>query len=461
MLNGIRSLIAGTKESTTLPANVRNYLFEILYSYAINNSLAVLLDGKQETFLKKGYQGNAMVYACIRKIAEKSKNAPLVAYKEKSEKRRYKAFKYSSDEHSRVLSRVYRAKELDYSTDKELLKLLKRPNKWQTMPDFLDMSTAMYETFGNLYWYKVAPDVGANKGKPYELHILPSNLVEIEFSGNHLDPIKAYKLRIGSGEIIPIPAENVYHIKFPNLNFTSTQSQLYGQPPLLAALDYLTNSDSAIKALIKAVQNEGAKGIVSPDVQDPKFFLTPQQKEALDQRLDKDINSTDNRGRVISAAMPVKYSAIGLSPVALEIINQLNLDDEKICAVFGLNPVLFKPNATNANLEYAQKGLVLDVVLPLLSTYESAMNEFISPYFGQGITIDFDTTVFSELQPDLELINKVYGNNPAFTWNELRELLNWDRSEAPEADLHWIPNSLIPASEQVLPDTEKDFSDYK
>jgi hypothetical protein len=27
--------------------------------------------------------------------------------------------------------------------------------------------------------------------------------------------------------------------------------------------------------------------------------------------------------------------------------------------------------------------------------------------------------------------------------------------------LHWIPNSLIPASEQVLPDTEKDFSDYK
>jgi hypothetical protein len=142
----------------------------------------------------------------------------------------------------------------------------------------------------------------------------------------------------------------------------------------------------------------------------------------------------------------------------MDLIKSLEYDDEKLCGLWGVNPVIFKPNATDANLEHAQKSLVTDVCLPFLSMYELKLAEWLNPKFKTDYVIDFDVTSYAELQPDMELIKNVFANNPAYTWNELRTMQGFDESEEEGANLHWVGTNLVPARDAVLGMDMTDFT---
>ena len=125
--------------------------------------------------------------------------------------------------------------------------------------------------------------------------------------------------------------------------------------------------------------------------------------------------------------------------------------------MWGVNPVLFRPNATNANLEHAQKSLVTDCCLPFHKLVENALGEWLAKDYGMDYVLDFDSQSYAELQPDIQKILNTYGKSHYFTGNEVRPLVGFDESEDPAMNVHWVPSNLIP-SEQAL--QNPDFGDF-
>jgi hypothetical protein len=90
-----------------------NLLNQILYGQFTASTLVVWYDSNQQTFIDKGYKGNALVYSIIRKIAEKGKQCPTYVYKESEASKKYRGGKYNSKELNRLQSIAFRKKELE------------------------------------------------------------------------------------------------------------------------------------------------------------------------------------------------------------------------------------------------------------------------------------------------------------------------------------------------------------
>lgn len=443
----------------TAPKTDVNLLNQILYGQFTASTLVVWYDANQQTFIDKGYKGNALVYSIIRKIAEKGKQCPTYVYKETEVSKRFRSGKYSTKELNRVQSIAIRKKELvDVVYTDPVSQLIKNPNPMQTWAEFLDNMLTWYNTSGEIFVYGFQPTEGINKGKIQEMYVMPSNYVEI-VAGNLFEPVRGYKLIIGD-QNIEIPADQVLHIKTTNLTWDLNGAQLRGMPPLLAGLTTLQANNEATEAKQKTFQNGGAKGIISPNITNPEFWPSPEQRAKMDERIDERINGNKNINKIVASSIPLKYDAIGLSPVAMDIINSQNMDLQTLCGLWGVNPVLFSSNATYANLEHAQKSLVTDVLMPQLQMIEEKMTEFIARSYGMQYVIDFDISSYSELQPDVKVILDTYGKSPYFTGNEVRSLLNWHASEDPAMDIHWIPSGLVP-SEEALGNLPADFVDFQ
>lgn len=443
----------------TAPKTDVNLLNQILYGQFTASTLVVWYDANQQTFIDKGYKGNALVYSIIRKIAEKGKQCPTYVYKETEASKTFRSGKYSTKELNRVQSIAMRKKELiDVVYTDPVNQLIKNPNPMQTWAEFLDNMLTWYNTSGEIFIYGFQPTEGINKGKIQEMYVMPSNYVEI-VAGNLFEPVRGYKLIIGD-QNIEIPADQVLHIKTTNLTWDLNGAQLRGMPPLLAGLTTLQANNEATEAKQKTFQNGGAKGIISPNITNPEFWPSPEQRAKMDERIDERINGNKNINKIVASSIPLKYDAIGLSPVAMDIINSQNMDLQTLCGLWGVNPVLFSSNATYANLEHAQKSLVTDVLMPQLQMIEEKMTEFIARSYGMQYVIDFDISSYSELQPDVKVILDTYGKSPYFTGNEVRSLLNWHASEDPAMDIHWIPSGLVP-SEEALGNLPADFVDFQ
>ena len=437
----------------------KNLLNEIVYPYFNTAGILVWYDGTNQTFVDEGYRGNALIYSIIRKIADKSKTCPVAVFKNSSREQKYRSAKYSRKDLNRAQASIYRVKELQEVPESDpVVRLLQKPNPMQTWSELLNDISTWFNTSGEAFIYGFAPTDGLNKGKFKELYVLPANYVELVMGGM-LEPVRGYKLAIGN-QTIEIPASDVLHIKQPNLSWDLNGKQLRGMSPLLPGLKTMQGNAYSVEAKTNAYLNQGAKGILSPNVQNPEFWPTPEQRQMIDQRVDERINGNANINRVIASSLPLRYDAIGLSPLALDIINSQNMDLQTLCGLWGVNPVLFQSNSTYSNVEHAQKALVTDVVMPQLQLFEEKLTEWIGSRYGMDYVIDFDTSAYAELQPDVKLIFDTYGKSPAITFNELRTMVGFDVSEAEGMNNHWVNQGLIPMDE-ALGGQATDFVDFQ
>ena len=88
------------------------------------------------------------------------------------------------------------------------------------------------------------------------------------------------------------------------------------------------------------------------------------------------------------------------------------------------------------------------------------MTEWIGSRYGMDYVVDFDTSAYSELQPDVKLIFDTFGKSPAITFNELRTMVGFDMSESEGMDNHWVNQGLIPMDE-ALGASGTDFVDFQ
>jgi HK97 family phage portal protein len=416
-------------------------------------------DGKAEAFINEGYRGNAAIYSIVNKIMQKDCEPTLQAFKESGRKSHFnKATKFKGTDLSIAETRLYLKKDLNLVESGQLMTLLKNPNKSQTQYSFFQDISMYWRMTGEFFIYGRKIGIGRDAEKFDSMYVLPSHLVEV-IQGDMLEPVVGYKFTIGDQQIVFRPDE-VLHVKTPNPYWTLGGTQLRGQSALLAGWKYLKKNSEAIESLYRAVMNEGAKGFLSPyPVTDPNLWFNSTQLASLKDQVQSGIEGRLNKNKIAAMGVPMAYTDMAKTPQDLDTLKAMDSDFKMFCNLWGVNPAIFAHDGKYDNMMQAMKLLVTDVSMPFLNQLEQALSSWLLPrYKGEADYLEFDTTTYAELQPDVKLILDTYGKHPAFTWNEIRVMLGWDEIDGELGETYWVPTNIIPAEQAIQ--GNPDFQDF-
>lgn len=418
------------------------------HSHIIGGGPLVLYSFNQKDFIKRGYTENGEVYSIINKIVSKCEVSTPYVYidKEGVKSKKYITSKKGRDSVQGVAKhRLYVHKALDYAPDdSQLAQLLLNPNEHQTWRDLISLHRIFYFVQGEGFLYREAGDDNC----AISVHIAPASLIkEIVRDGE----LVGWRFDLQNGRWRNFELEDVYHLKMPNPLFDDKYSQFRGLSPLLAGLKYLQLDDKAIESWIKSVENEGAKGLVSPNHPNPELWLTPDQRDLTQQRIDENVTGSANKNKVVVSGMPLQYTHIGLSPDALNIINGLKHANYQLCNLWGVPPVLFDPNPTYQNQKEAAKRFVLEVILPYLNKEEDKLNKWlVQPFIDRDkkeYKIDYDLSAYEELRLDKDGVDAML---KVHSFNEVRVMLGSDELDEEYANQVFVQQGLVPLSDYSI-----------
>ena len=404
----------------------QNELNKILYAY-VSKGNPLQLNDAFETYVRDGYAGNVNIYPIIRIIVDSATGVKWVVKDKKTD---------------------------EIAEGTELEQLIKKPNDSEMFNDLLDQLITWKLITGNRYIYWLGPQAGANKGKPMQIYALPAANVEI-ISGGWLMPIDEYRLTIGD-TIKRLPASNVIHGRTFNPTFATDGSQLYGQPPLKAALAELTASKAAYNGLSKQFENGGPDVIITNTEGmvkgQPEY--TEEQRLTLWSAFKSRFGGSKNKGRWLIKNHPVEVHEIGKSPVDMNTLEFLKLTVRDLCNIYHVPSVLMNDTeySTYNNMKEARKSLWYDAVIPELEHLKDDLNKLANIYNQVSNTelyFDYDLSDVIELQEDLS--TQAAGLQSAYwlTINEKRQAMGLEPIDG--ADELLLPMGLMPYYDVVAP----------
>lgn len=421
-----------------------NQLFQAFMGFIHNGEIA-WIDGKSSAYIKEGYCSNEHIFSAVRVILNKIKVAPFMVSEIVSSKHAtlYDQYSRKSDSTSAIRAVEYRIKAFRELETHDLKTLLNNPNDYQTRSQFLESLEGYYKTLGETFVYGIPIDMGLNKGKFQSLHVLPAHLVEPVYSGNPYFPIRGYKFLFGD-QSVEIPKDYVFHWKTWNPNWDISGRQLRGLSPMEPGKKLITRNNANQKAQTKAFFNGGSAYLLS-NAGDKPGALTQEQIDLLNERIKEKIKGPENYMSITATSGIVNVERIGDSPADLKLLESDKADRSKAAALVGVDPILIgdKGSSSYNNQEQAYKALVTNTILPDMVEFREGFNMWLAPKYGENLYIDFDTTVFPELQPDLKLMSDIYGK-PLLTENEKRSIFNWDALPDQNMNKVYIEKNRMP-----------------
>jgi HK97 family phage portal protein len=283
-------------------------------------------------------------------------------------------------------------------TDHELAKFLKNVNPDMTTDDFIGGSLIYRLTVGETFTYKVALDSGVNAGKVMELHLLPSDKVDI-VEGTILSPIRGYK--IDDAYNIEFEKEDVVHKKMFNPLWL-TDRNLHGQSPLKAAARIVSKQNQLEDTELKQAENQGPAHILfrKTNGNQQNNFTDPQIRQ-----VEKDIKAQGQgkkRGLPYIAKNEMGKLDLGSTVADLNIIES-SRDGRRILGnVYGFPMDLMNdPEGSTYNSKgVARKSAWTDCIMPNLKTIEETLDkaliEDVEAY--KDLYFKFDYSEVEELQ---------------------------------------------------------------
>jgi len=435
------SILDRFKKLVTKNSQKTNELFNrAVYNY-LGDSL-VWNPENDETYINKGYRYNSTVYSLVNLITKSATTIPFQVYEVKSENdlKRYKSLT-SGEFNGATLnqSKILQKKALIELEGTDLHELLNRPNPAQSYSAWLEEIIAFGLLTGNRYIYGIGPDTGINQGKFSELYVLPSQAVEIN-SGGILEPVKEYSLQYNG--TFKIPADAICHIKDFNPYYDGTGSHLYGMSPLKAGLRSMDANNEALTTGVRYLQNQTARGVLMSEEGD----LNEVQARQLKDKFKQQYQGSDNAGDIIITPKKLSWVNFGLNASDLSLIEQYNASIKDLCNVYSVPSVLLNndKSSTYNNMKEAKKALYQNAVIPQMVKVRDELNRWLTPKYGKNLYIDFDFSVISELQEEMD---KVVGQMSQAWWitpNEKRAAMSYGQDEdQPELNEYYIPTSLV------------------
>lgn len=408
----------------------------------------------KKLFVNEGWSKNVIVYSVISKIAQTAAQAEFGAYKIINDKA-YKDYKnVCGTAHYKEKFfdlRLLRSKALELLPDThDLNKLLKYPNEQQGQASFIENYLGMEMITGDGYMWA---SLNGRK-QPIELFVLPSQYMTIVPTNTFPMRESAYQLSFG-GKIIPLTKEEVMHTKYWNPHWNVDGLHLYGFSPLHAGWLSIQQDNDAKKAGIEILQNRGPRGLVGWDVSGIPNADFNKAKEQTG-RLKEAWEQTKKEYKDDLAIMigKVNWVQTGLSMTDLQILDVSKYTQVDICNLYGVSAKLFNAadDAKFSNLQEYRKDLISNVALPKLDKLRDSLNRKLMTdwgYKGQNIIVDFDATVFKELDEDKTALSQWMTQAACFTENEKRIALGYDAVEyAPDnanlMDKIYKPSNQLP-----------------
>jgi HK97 family phage portal protein len=382
-------------------------------------------NGEQQ--VKEGYSANDIVYSIIRLITDKVKQAPWHEYRivDEAAYKRYTAALKSKDVNisGKQLAEMH-SKSLELvKTGGRITELLKYPNPTDTWSDIVEAYSAFKLITGNAYVYGKQIPMGINKGAPLELWVMPSQYMSI-IADLNVFPILPTGYQLYLQFLQQFGITEILHDKYFNPNWNIVGNQLYGLSPLQAAAKVLTRSNEGKQAAVSNYQNGGPKGILF--VADDRYDPLQSVQEAQDIRKSLARNQgAKNVNQIEASGYKVDYVPLGLSPVDLDLLNAENMDLRALCNVYGVPSQLLNDSANKSynNQKEGEKALTMRCALPMLTSIRDQFNrKFMKDWGNQKTIIDFDISVYSELQEDKAMLMAWLKDAPIKTGRKLEML---------------------------------------
>lgn len=398
-------------------------------------------DSKSDTYIDKGYKELPNVYGLIEAITSKSTIVPFEVFKvkNKSKERKYKALMESGHY---VKALQYKAEAYEKVEGSMIENMLLTPNNYQTAKQLNEEIDGYYLLTGNAYVYVL------KVGSTGELHTIPSPCVDIKVSGGPFSPIFNYQVNYLENTI---KGEEMLHFKKWN-PITSGQSpskQFKGLSPLQSCRLLLGRYKNADLTQGFQFENMGPGGMITGSTSTADG-LTEEQAVAIQDKFKKQHQGVHKAGDILVTPSALTWTAFGLSPVDLnikegkiEIVNEL-------CNVYQYPSDLMGGDKKYNNFAEARKAVITDAVIPVVEARKAVYNKYIKDQLKEDLVIEYDYTIFPELQDDIEKQSRVAMASWVLTYNERRAIMGYDALKDNERSQVLVPSGLTTLEDMYI-----------
>jgi HK97 family phage portal protein len=424
-----------------------------------NGKIVVAADNKQQ-YLTEGYNRNEIIYSIVSMVADKVRLPEWRLYKVVDEQKLFESRRILSNkwmdgkDYKKALKLKYESLEplqnMNLQVGK-LAELLKYPNDEETWQDFIANGCAWKMILGDIFQYSDILSMGANKGIPQTIELLPPQYMIIRSTNNF--PIKPMSYELSTFNQ-SFTKQEVCHEKYWNPNWSVSGQHLYGFSALQAAWKLLTRNNSGKDSSIAKFFNGGLEEIIFMDDQRYDAEQGLAQAQALKIKLAEEYSGVDNQGKRAISGVKVGTAKLGSTPVELGILESEKQDAIWFCNVWGIPPELFGlVNKTYNNVKEAEKALTTRSAIPLLTSRRNSLNRKFQTDWGfKGVNVymDYDTECFGELSVNMKEVMDAISLLTMITPNEEREAIGWETLPDELADKTWVKTG----SRQPLEDFE-------
>lgn len=357
---------------------------------------------RYDTLAEEGFRKNVVAYRCATLVASTAASVPWLLYQANGE-------------------------EIDCHP---LLDLLDHPNPTQDGIGFLESVFINLQIAGNAYIEAVEPRDGLG---PTELYVLRSDRMKVIPGPQGLPQGYEYNVggRLTRWGVDPLTGRGpILHIKHYH-----PLDDWYGMAPLEAAM-LSVDQHNAASAWNQALLNQGARpsGALVFAPKEGPASLSDDQVQRLRDELDQHYQGQSNAGRPLILEGGLDWREMSLSPKEMDWLAGRDAAARDIALAFGVPVQLIgiQGAQTYANMQEARMALYEETVLPLLSRVMAAFDHWLTPMYGEGLSLDYDGDAISALGARRDALWDKLQRCDFLTANEKREALGYGPIEGGE-----------------------------
>ncbi len=349
---------------------------------------AVWTPRNYQNLTREGYMRNAIVYRCVRMIAEAAASIPIRC----------------------EMPLVH--------------KLLREPNFEQNGPDFFESLYGYLLLAGNGYLELVEGENGL-----FHLHVLRPDRMKITV--DKMGRPSGWEYAVG-GRKLSLPRDfvrgrhPVLHVKLFH-----PDNDHYGMSPIEAAacaIDIHNAGAAWNKSMLdNAARPSGALVFQSQAGE----RLSEEQFQRLKDELEQSHQGAGNAGRPLLLEGGLDWKAMALSPTDMDFLNSQHAAAREIALAFGIPPMLLgiPGDNTYANYREANRAFWRQTVLPLVQKTSLGLENWLQAWFGSSLGITAAQDQVPALQEDQISLWKRVSEASFLSENEKRDLLGFPKTK--------------------------------
>lgn len=286
------------------------------------------------------------------------------------------------------------------SEDHPLVKLLARPNNFDTTYDLMESTGINMEVTGEAYWLMEGEGGPVGQDEP------PMTLTPLH--PNHVTPILDSKDKISGfrynvqGRITDFKKEAILFFSFYDPSDPLSVRGLASSRPASAAATLDVIAQNFERGFFK--RGATLSGVLESDNED----IDQDTMDTILAKFRQDFGSSENAWKVKGMSHGFKYKTI--QPTHTDMLFQAmrKMNREEILMSLGVPPVMVTllDGATYANAQEQKTQFWETTILPKVRKLEARLNRDLSSRYGVNVKILFDLSGIPALQPDIAKITE-------------------------------------------------------